>query len=106
MPGAAAGVWSLILSPAGAVIAPALNSVAATIVAPASAGRTRRGRGAITAYLLHVHGLLGDRGDDDLAEPDLLVIALDHDRPRLGLLGVERAPGNAGDLRVVVDRLA
>ena len=55
MPGAVGGVCWVMGPPAGAVIAPALKSVAATMVAPASAGRTKRGREAVTAYLPHLH---------------------------------------------------
>src|SRR5829696_3575136 len=46
------------------------------------------------------------RRDHDLAERYALVVALQHDWPRLAFMAVERAAGDPGDWLVVYDRLA
>src|SRR5262245_33706579 len=47
-----------------------------------------------------------NRGHHDFAERDFAVISLDHDRPRLALIAVERAAGDAVDHDVVMNLLA
>src|SRR6476659_8062486 len=66
----------------------------------------RRGVAASPVICTGLRSRFRDRRDDQLAKPDVRVIALDHDRTGRQLVVVEGAARECGEHRIVVDALA